>query len=321
MPIDYWTTPELLDTFVPSKTVTAFIKNGRLYALPMTAKTLVLYYRTLPDGRNPGVEIASLRSRGHWNMSSFLKIARQYTGKCLWNSDLRCYGLGIQVSSYHFAPFLHGFSGTFMDSQCHPTIVSHSSMEAARFFRDMVWSGSGRAVVPPELSYSLMAEMFNTGELATVISGPWFMGSIKPGIHYGMVRLPAMAGHSARPFLTIEGLYMSSRARRPNAAFKVMRYLVSKQSSLVRAVDGGQPPVVHGVIRYVKNSSMARHTLTLRKAMEDAIPIPSCPQASVIWPPYTKALTAIAGRGASVRQALEEARWEIGKYLGACLSR
>ena len=147
------------------------------------------------------------------------------------------------------------------------------------------------------------------------------MGSIKPGVKYGMVRLPPIGGRSARPYLTIEGIYMSSRARHPDAAFRVMKYLVSVHSSLVRATRGGQPPVVRGIIRYVKNSSMASHARTLQKAMEEAIPIPSCPQASVIWPPVTKALTAIAGRGADPRRALEEAQWEIGKYLGACLSR
>ena len=49
-----------------------------------------------------------------------------------------------------------------------------------------------------------------------------------------------------------------------------------------------------------------------------SVVMPATPEARVMWPPYTKALTAIVRRNADVAGTLKEADWEISRYIGAC---
>ncbi|MBN2725348.1 MAG: extracellular solute-binding protein [Deltaproteobacteria bacterium] len=329
-PLDFWADGNLLNNFFPEKTIDAFISENRLYGIPLTAKNLALYYRVLPDGRNPGKEIKMLQDKGQWNFKNFVKLAKSYTGNCKWKNDSNCYGLGyLADDAYHHAPWLHSVNGRFVTQDGKINITSHQGIRAAK----MAWDLAGdhkNAVCPPELTYPLMSDLFNRGEIAMVISGPWFMSQLDLNkIKIGVTSLPEGDSAPASPFLTIEGMYLSSKSENPLAAFRAIRFLTGEFSSEIRAKKAGQLPVLKTVSQKLKalcssDSGCAYnkfHFEEFLKVARNAIIMPGSAQARIMWPPYTKALSAIIRRNVSPEKALKEAAWETDKYLGACLRR
>lgn len=329
-PMDFWADKDLLGDLTPPQTVDAFIKKNRLYGIPLTAKNLALYYRTLPDGTSPEQEIRALMKTGKWDIKNFKELAKKYTRKCPWNSSLKCYGLGYMADdAYHHAPWLHASGGRFVSEDGKIQIKTPEAIDAAKIAWDLAGDHAG-AVCPPELSYPLMSDLFNRGEIAMVISGPWFMSQIDmKKVKFSVTDLPSSQGRYAAPFLTIEGIYMSSRAANPEAAFRAIRYLTGEASAELRARNAGQMPVIKTVQNRMRGECITNrecpfgkfHYEDFYRIANKSIVMPSSAEARILWSPYTKALAAIVRRNVKPEKALAEAAWETEKYLGACLRR
>ncbi|MGM0596462.1 MAG: sugar ABC transporter substrate-binding protein [Myxococcota bacterium] len=329
-PLDYWFSNKELKDFHPPKALKAFIHKKRIHGLPLTVKNLALFYRQLPDGSDPGSEITELQQQNRWNLKNFHRLATKYTRRCPWNESIKCYGLGYSaVAAYQHAFLLHGFGGNYIKKNQKIDLVTKPALKAVKFARKLA-GHHDNAVVPPELSYSLMSNMFRKGEIAMVISGPWFMSQLNQNdFQFGVKPLPAIAGKPARPFLTVEGIYLSSKAHNPTASIKAIKYLIGKKSSLIRAQEAGQLPVRKSVIALMKQNCRNNKECIYQNNFFDVfaelsqktVLMPASQEARILWSPYSKALKAVIERGKSPKTALEDAQWEIKKYLGACIRR
>ncbi len=326
-PVDFWIQPGDIADFAPDRVVSAFVRENRLYGLPLTAKNLALYVRRLPDGTDVAARVLGLNARKEWTYKSFHKLATDLTRPCPWNTGLKCYGLGVQADdAYHHAMWLHAAGGSYLDAQGRPDTLSPPHEQAALRVQQLA-GAHGRSVVPPELSYPLMSDMFIKGEIAMVISGPWFQSQLDPAqVPYTVVDFPEVDGRYPAPFLSLEGLYLSARSTRPDAAMRLMKYLAGAESSRLRAQKAGQVPIRSAVADSMRQECRTNpqcsfdrffYSQFLEIAAKSVV-MPATPEARVMWPPYTKALTAIVRRNAGVRAALKEADWEISRYVGAC---
>ena len=98
-------------------------------------------------------------------------------------------------------------------------------------------------ILPAEPSSALITSLFNQGKAAMVFSGPWFLGEIEPGIDYGLAVLPSIdeaGGQPMRPWLTIEGVYVSTSSKHKEAGYDLAKYLVSEEAGLVLTIEGRQ---------------------------------------------------------------------------------
>ncbi|PKN26726.1 MAG: hypothetical protein CVU65_04845, partial [Deltaproteobacteria bacterium HGW-Deltaproteobacteria-22] len=225
-PVDFWIQPGDIADFAPERVLSAFVRENRLYGLPLTAKNLALYVRRLPDGTDVAARVLAATARNEWTFETFHKLATDLTRPCPWNTDLRCYGLGVQADdAYHHAMWLHAAGGSYLDAQGRPDTRS-AAHEKAAWYAHTLAGAHKRAVVPPELSYPLMSDMFIKGEVAMVISGPWFQSQLDPSqVPYTVLDFPEVEGRYPAPFLSLEGLYLSARSSKPDAAMRLMKYL------------------------------------------------------------------------------------------------
>ncbi len=330
-PVDYYLSPMELEDFSPKMALDTLIRAKRLYALPLSIKTLALYYRKLPNGEDVGAKIKALQKAGKWNMEEFTKLATSLTRPCPWSST-RCYGLGYQPEdAFLHSPWLHAFGGEIITPEGVPSIVTEAGIQAAKLAYNLAGNHSG-AVVPQELSFDLMSTMFKNGEIALVLSGPWFMSTFDPkSIEFGITTLPTINGKPAAPYLTIEALYMSAKTKDKGVAAAAMKFLAGAASAELRARLAGQLPVRDSTNQKLLARCQGKRATTclyhknffgvFTEAAKTAVVMPSSKEARIVWPPYNKALAAIVKRGVSPKRALEEAEWEINKYLGACLRR
>lgn len=326
-PVDFWIQPQEVADYRPEMVVDAFIREHRLYGFPLTVKNLALYVRRLPDGTDVAARVLDLQTRNEWTFEAFLKLARELTRPCPWNTNLKCYGLGVQADdAYHHAMWVHAAGGAFLDARGLPDVLSDAHRKAAEWS----WKLSGAhqdAVVPPELSYPLMSDLFIKGEIAMVISGPWFQSQLDPQkTPYTVVDFPFVEGRYPAPFLSLEGLYLSARSRKPSAAVRLMKFLAGAKSAEMRARMAGQVPILQTVADAMRRECETNRACPFDRFFygqflqiaQKGVVMPATQNARMMWPPYSKALAGVIRRNESIVKAFREADWEISRYVGAC---
>jgi len=287
-PVEFWVDESIADRFDRDALV-PLAYQGSLWGLPLATKTLALFYRSDLVATPPATtdELFALgrehRARG--------RFALAYLG-----ADL-----------YGHAPWLYGFGGTIFAADGTLDVTTGEAAAAAGFVRRLVSDG----VVPEEINAEQIASLFNDGKVAMAFSGPWFIGDVAPGVPWKVTTLPVVSetGTPATPFLTAEGVLMSSRARDKDAAFAVMSYLTDDASAITRAREARQ--VVANRAAYREPDIGGDPVLaTFRNQAEHTVPMPATPAMRTVWRPYQIALQEIL-RGGDAGDALRDVEREV----------
>jgi maltose-binding protein MalE len=324
-PIGYWVGPKLAGRFLP-KTLGAFSMGQRLYGLPLTYKSVALFYH------------ADLLRAPPRTTEELLSAGRRF----MKNRGKGYYGLVYEATDTYFhAPWLFGFGGRFLTrcaageapaGSCKKRqlpIHSPEGVRAMAFARRLAGKGG---IVPPEVTGQLVTSLFTQKKAAMAISGPWFISDLRGGQKDRILRvrvapLPRISeagNRPAAPLLTVEGIFLSRYSRRKRLAFRVMRALTSDSASEFRLRAARQLPANALVDKKLGDPRSKLHSPMLsafRQQLDYARPTPKTPFMRVIWEPYKKALAAVIGRGEDPDVALKRAAREIRRVLGSCLGR
>lgn len=299
-PIEYYVSEATADRYA-SDAAWAMAYQGSLYGLPLAVKSVALYVRTDSVAQVPATtdELVALGRR----LTGGGRFALVYD-----NADL-----------YGHAAWLHGFGGRLFDDRGELTIDTPEAIAAARFAQEL---GGARGIVPPGMTGTMVATLFNEGKAAMAISGPWLQAELDAGVPWRVVSLPVVSatGRPAAPFLGAEGIFLSSRAHDMDAAFALMDELAGDDSALRRARRGRQ--VVPNRAAYREPDIGGDPVLAAFQAQaEHSVPMPATPAMRMVWTPYETALQKIIGQGADPAATLAAAEREIAGYLEGAAPR
>src|SRR5690606_20594592 len=134
---------------------------------------------------------------------------------------------------YPHAVWLHGFGASLFDEGIRQNVASPEADAAMQFARKLVDEG----VAPSRVDARMVATLFNEGKAAMAISGPWFQNDIGSDVPWSVTTLPRVSstGLPAKPFLGVEGVLMSSRAKNKDQAFRVLEELTRDEGAIARA--------------------------------------------------------------------------------------
>jgi arabinogalactan oligomer / maltooligosaccharide transport system permease protein len=283
-----------LESYEPAA-VAAITHDGQRWAVPLASKCVALYVNTdlLPAPPRTLDEIVAkkdaLRSResGVWPL--------------VYESQ----------SVYYHAAFLHAFGGTlFADEQF--AMVGPAAERSLDKTRELTDKG----IVPQEPSGDLVKQLFASGKAATAMSGPWLAGDLESAgskVRYEVVPLPSIDGAGRmRPYLTVEGAFLTGEGSRREDARAFARMLGSDSAARERAELGKQ--VVATRSFWTSEAAAAPSMKVLRafhEASSDAIPMPVSIGMNPVWVPAEDALKKMlrgeAAPGAA-KAALDEAK-------------
>src|SRR5262249_19123778 len=125
------------------------------------------------------------------------------------------YGYMIQSSDpYHFFPIMSAFGGYVfgMDASGNYNpddvgIDSDGSIAGATWLDGMVKAG----YIPPAVDYDVMHTMFEQGQAAMMMTGPWALPRIRQsGVHYAISDIPAGPAGPGKPFIGGQGFMISA---------------------------------------------------------------------------------------------------------------
>jgi arabinogalactan oligomer/maltooligosaccharide transport system substrate-binding protein len=289
-PIDFFVDEKVTSQFVPGM-MTAMTYRDTVYGLPLNFKSIAMIYNTALVKSPP-------KTTGE-----LIKVAKGLT-----NAASGRFGLAYEYSNFFFhAALMNAFGGQVFAPGPKPVIDSPQNIQAVktmlRWYRE-------DGILPADPSSTLIASLFNDGKAAIVFSGPWFLGEVQDKVKYAIAPLPTVdeaGGKPMRPWLTVEGVYVSAGSQQKEAAYAFAEYLVSPDAALVLALEGGQLPTnksVYSDPRVAKNPTLQG----FRKQLDTAVPMPNYAEMTLMWSPVTTAMNKIVKGSATPEVALKEAQ-------------
>ncbi len=258
--------------FLP-ETLAPLVQGTQSFGLPISFKTLALFYRKdlLPEPPTTTDELVAMGKR--------------LTGEGR-------FGLAYELGEPYFhAPWLYGYGGTLLDErEERPALSTPAVAASGELVRALALE---HRIVPSEVNGALVTELFNRGKAAMVLSGPWLVPEIAQGVPYALAPLPKVSatGLPARPFLTVEALFVARDRGRPSV-LALAEHLTSDAAARQRALAAHQP--VANAAVYADPEILADPILATFKAQLGAsVPMPSAPIMHLVWEPTAEALRQI----------------------------
>lgn len=297
-PLDFFVDKATRDSLLPGM-MTAMTYRGSVYGLPINYKMPTLIYNKdlVPTPPKTGAEM--------------IKLAKSLT-----NATSGRYGLAYWYTNFYFhSALMNAFGGAVFDKDGKVTLNSPATV--ASLNQMMAWFKND-AVLPPEPSEALIASLFNEGKAAMVINGPWFVGDIDKKINVGFAPLPLIeaAKKPMRPWMTIEGAYVTAGSAHKEVAYELVRYLASAEAGLVLALEGRQ---LHTNKAVYDNPQVQADPMlqAFRAQLDNAEPMPNRPEMTMVWSPVTTAMNKIVKGNATVEAALREADSAVKQSVAA----
>jgi arabinogalactan oligomer/maltooligosaccharide transport system substrate-binding protein len=293
-PIDFYVDDAMKGKFIPT-TIEAMTYRGSLWGLPLNYKCITMVYNK------------KLVSTPPKTTAELVKMGQSFTNKAGGR-----FGLAWEYGNFYFvASMLNGFGGAVFGPGGKPTMNAPENAKALDLL--VRWGKDG--FMPAEPSNTLVTSLFNEGKSPLVFSGNWFLGEVSKDVDYGLAPLPLIseAGNKPmRPWMTVEGVYVTASSKQKDAAFAFARYLTDVEAARVMALEGRQNPALKAVYDDAKVATDVV-LAAFRKQVEVALPMPNLPEMTMVWSPATTALNKINRGSASPKEALDEAQKAVEK--------
>ncbi|MDT0180491.1 maltose ABC transporter substrate-binding protein [Microbacterium sp. ARD31] len=141
-------------------------------------------------------------------------------------------------------------------------------------------------------------EFFLAGDSPYYLTGPWNIPAISEGgINYAIDPLPSAGGEEARPFVGVNGFFLSSESTNALAATNfIVNYLSTEDAQLALYEVGGRPPALTAAYETAAAEDPDVEAFGAIGATGD--PMPAIPEMGAVWSDWGNAeLQLIKGDG------------------------
>jgi arabinogalactan oligomer/maltooligosaccharide transport system permease protein len=281
-----WPGPtEVLEAHRPV-TVEALAHTGVQYGLPLAYKSLLLLYD--PE----------LVDTPPTTTEELIAMAKEHTG------DGR-YGLAYQATEPYFhAPWMHAFGAAAYTAEGEVQLDGPEHTAAFAFTRRL---GRDEGIVPPQPTAELITRLYQDGNAAFVISGPWFLADIDRPVAAAPLPMVSEAGAPAQPYLTVDGVFLADQAPQPDAAVAFMAFLAGPEGSRIRQEVGRQAVSATDIV----SEDPLLQVLAVQS--ESAVPLPTDPGVLAVWEAQARAIRRVIRGAAAPETAAREAQthWRV----------
>jgi arabinogalactan oligomer/maltooligosaccharide transport system substrate-binding protein len=297
-PVDFFLDDAVKGRFLPT-TMEAMTYRGQIWGLPLDYKVITLIYNKKLV-KEPPKDTAEL-----------VKVAKSLTNKAAGR-----FGLAFAYDDYYYYACLqNGFGGGVFAGGAKPVLNSKENLSALELL--MHWLDKD-GFLPAEPSTALITALFNEGKAAMVWNGPWFLGEISKDIDYGLAPLPKLVeagGKPIRPWMTVEGVYISAQSKSKDAAYDFAKYLTDVKAAKIMALEGRQSPAVKAVY---DDAQVAADPIlkAFRQQVDAAVPMPNVPEMTMVWSPATTMIKAVTKHGQTPKVGLDTAQAAVAKSIG-----
>lgn len=270
-------------------TLEAASYKGEQYLMPVYYETLLfMYNKTLWQGDVP----------------STTEELYEYM---IANTDVNAgiYALVNQHSnSYNVAPFINGFGGYIIDKDANPGLNMEETKAAIRYNQKF-------AELQADGDYNTVTALFNEGNAAAIIGGPWLISGIhEAGIDLGIKSLCDFElpdGGVMTPYSGVQclGVLKYAAESKKDALTKVLEVLAQPEVGITLAKEFNCAPANQ---KAYEDPDVAANEmiLAMEKSAEKAVPMSNIPEMGVMWGPAESLLAAVNKSGEDVDAAADK---------------
>lgn len=294
LPIDLGDKAEL---FVPA-TVNAFNYEGEIYGLPVALENVALYYNKSLVAEPPTTwdEVRSVSEQ----------IMADGTAEYGWviQENDPYHFFGVQTA---FGGYVFGFDPETGYDPMNVGIDSEGTIEAFSFLEQYVADG----LMPAGLDGDSLNALFEAGDAAMVISGPWNLERYRTalGDDLGIAAIPGAGDvEKGSPFLGVQGFMVSAFSENaPLASLFLTDYIATDAVMQALYDTGGRPPAYIPIAEGVEDEAIA----AFGEAGETGLAMPAIPEMSAVWSAWGNAMEQVVGGRATAAEALPDAAGQI----------
>lgn len=277
-----------------------FTYEGEVYGLPYAVENVAFF--TNPDLVEEAPET--------WDDVRAISETLAEEGAAEW-------GYAIQENDpYHFFPIQTAFGGYVFAYEegvgYDPSdlgIDSEGTVAAFNWLDGMVEDG----LTPDGLDYDAMHALFENSEAAMMISGPWALERInESGVNYQVNVIPAGPAGPARPFLGVQGFYVSAFSENQQLAQIFLTEFVATED-VMRAFyeTNDRPPAYLSVLEEIEDEDL----LAFGQAGINGLTMPAIPEMNAVWTAWGDAMQLIIQQQEEPEDALDNAAEQIRNAL------
>jgi arabinogalactan oligomer/maltooligosaccharide transport system substrate-binding protein len=176
---------------------------------------------------------------------------------------------------------------------------------------------AGSGVINANIDGDKAKEFFLAGKSPYYLTGPWNVPAIKDaGIKYAIDPLPSAGGQEAKPFIGVNGFFLSSKSKNALAATNfIVNYLSTEDAQMSLYEVGGRPPALTSA--YEKAAADAADVAAFGKIGQTGAPMPAIPEMGAVWSDWGNAeLSIIKGEGGDPATVWQTAASNIQSKIG-----
>ena len=264
------------DLFLPSA-VAAFVYEGVQYGMPTSAENVGFLRNTdlVPD--NPST----------WDDVRAISEQLQASGDAQ-------YGFIIFDSDpYHFFPLMTAFGGYVFGltdagyDASDVGIDSEGSIAAAAYLEAYGTDG----LMPTGIDYEVMHSMFEAGDAAMIITGPWAVPRIlESGVNFEVASIPTGPGGVGKPFLGVWGFMISAFSENKLVAETFVLDYVGTAEGIESLYSASPRPAAMIEVREAMDDEI---TVGFADAGVEGLAMPAIPEMSSVWSAWGNAMELV----------------------------
>lgn len=260
-------------------TIEALTRDGALWGAPLAFKSPLLLY-------DPSQIAVPPRTT-----DELLAMAKAHTG------DGR-YGLAYEAATpYYFEQWLSGNGGAVLGPDGAATLDTAPQIAALTYIQRLA------DVLPVRPTAERVGQLYEDGNAAMVISGPWFAADRVRPIAATSLPIVSETGLPARPYLTVEAAMLCAQADDRDAAIAFARWLAGPEGAAIRKAEGWQA---------VSSTAVSLDDDPLLSALatqaDAAVPLPTDPDVQSAFEAEGRALRRVLRGSTSPTAAAAEAQ-------------
>ncbi len=294
---------DLEDQFLPAA-VQAFVYEGELYGMPYAVENVAFAYNPeiVPEPPATWDEVKALSEEIH-------------------AADETKYGYIIQTNDpYHTFPLMTSFGGYVFgltEEGYNPADIgldSEGTLAAFTWLQSMVEDG----LIPADINYDVMHTMFESGQAAMIVTGPWALPRIKDsGVPYVIGPIPGAVEEHGRPFLGVQGFMISAFSQNQLLAQLFLLDYAATEDVLQAIFEADPRPSAFLPVReQIEDPDIAGFAA----AGENGLAMPAIPEMASVWSAWGNAQELVIRQQQTAEEAFTNAAAQIRELLAADLT-
>ena len=271
--------------------------GGKLYAVPESRETIVLYY-------NKKLVPTPPKTVSEW----FEKSAELDHAS---NGGVK--GTVFNATFYYLMGYYFAEGGTLFDAAGKPSVHSDAGRRSLAMLEKM----SSAAGMMASHEYAKPDSLYKERRAAMIVNGPWALVDYQKalGDDLGVATLPTLDnGKPAASWVGVKCLMFNQNADAPHRkmAKDFALFMTSPENQLLLSQQAGHVPAVQHV-KLPDGSPLA----TFKAQADVGTPVSIAPEVSLVWEPMDKALRRVIQHESTPDEALADAQAVIESKIDA----